>query len=70
MIRYHYFKITFLSVSAGLFTAMLVYGLFDVDFSNKDAIIHLILKSLATAVITGAILGLLNMFFKIDRIKI
>ena len=69
MKRFHYFKITFVSVSAGLFAGIVVYRLFDADFSNKDAMIRMILKSLATAVITGAILGLLNMFFKIDKIQ-
>ena len=65
MNRFFYFKVTFLSITAGLFTGMLVYELFDVDFSNKEALIKLLLKSLSTAIGTGLIMGILNMIFKI-----
>ena len=37
MNRFFYFKVTFLSISAGLFAGALVFGLFDVDFSNSEA---------------------------------
>jgi hypothetical protein len=69
MNKFFYFKVTFLSISAGLFTGMLVYGLFDVDFSNTDSIMKLVLKSLVTAIGTGLILGILNMFFKIGNFQ-
>jgi hypothetical protein len=56
-------------MSAGLFTANLVYGLFDIDFSNTEAITKLVLKSFATATVTGLILGILNMFLKIGNFQ-
>lgn len=67
MNRLFYFKVTFLSISVGLFVGILVYGLFDIDFSNSEALKTLVLKSLATGVGTGFILGILNMFFKIGN---
>ena len=69
MNKYFYFKRTFLSISAGLFTGILIYGLFDIDFSNNTAIIKLIFKSLVVSFIVGAILGLLNMVFKIGNFQ-
>jgi hypothetical protein len=67
MDRLFYFKVTFLSISVGLFVGILVYGLFDIDFSNSEALKTLVLKSLATGVGTGFVLGVLNMFFKIEN---
>lgn len=69
MNRFFYFKVTFLSVTAGLFAGILVFGLFDIDFSNTDAITKLLLKSLVTAIGTGLVLGILNMFFKIGNFQ-
>jgi hypothetical protein len=69
MNRFFYFKVTFLSITAGLFAGILVYGLFDIDFSNSEALKTLLLKSLVTAVGTGFILGILNMFFKIGNFQ-
>ncbi len=60
---------TFLAITAGLFIGMLVYGLFDIDFSNSEAITNLILKSFVTAIGTGLILGILNMFLKIGNFQ-
>ena len=65
MNRFFYFKVTFLSISAGLFSGALVFGLFDVDFSNTEALTKLFLKSFMVAVIIGLLMGLLNMYFKI-----
>lgn len=65
MSKFFYFKVTFLTISAGLFAGTFVYGLFDINFSDTDAIIRLLWKSLATAIGTGLVLGFLNMFFKI-----
>lgn len=67
--RFFYFKQTFLSITVGLFAGILVYGLFDIDFSNSEALKILLLKSLVTAVGTGLILGILNMFFKIGNFQ-
>lgn len=69
MSRFFYFKMTFLSISAGLFTGLLIYGLFDIDFSNKEAWIQLLLKSLVAALLTGLVLGFLNMYFKIGNFQ-
>lgn len=69
MTRFYYFKVTFLSISAGLFSGMVVYGLFDIDFSTKEALIKLIYKSLFTAIGTGLIMGILNMVFKIGNFQ-
>lgn len=60
---------TFISVSAGLFAGILVFGLFDIDFSDGEALKNLLLKSLVIAVGTGLILGILNMFFKIGNFQ-
>jgi len=51
------------------FTGALVFGLFDVDFSNSEALTKLLLKSFMVAVITGLIMGLLNMYFKIGNFQ-
>lgn len=69
MNRLLYFKVTFLSITAGLFAGILVYGLFDLDFSNSEALTKLLLKSFVTAAGTGLILGVLNMFFKIGNFE-
>ena len=64
MKRFDIFKITFLIMSAATFIILVIYGLFklrDADLLNKATIIPMLLKSLGTAVITGAILGLGNM---------
>ena len=65
MKRLYYFKITFLTISAGLFVGTIAYGLFDLDFSKEEAVSKLILKALFKATFTGFILGILNMFFKL-----
>ena len=67
MNKFFYFKVTFLSVSAGLFAGKIVSGLFDISIQNHEAITKLFLKSLVTAVLTGLVLGVLNMFLKIGK---
>jgi xanthosine utilization system XapX-like protein len=69
MNRFFYFKVTFLSISAGLFVGALVYGLFDVDFSNNEALVKLLWRALFMAIGTGLIMGILNMFFKIGNFQ-
>jgi xanthosine utilization system XapX-like protein len=69
MNRFFYFKVTFLSISAGLFVGALVYGLFDVDFSNNEALLKLLWRSLFMAIGTGLTMGILNMFFKIGNFQ-
>lgn len=65
MSRFYFFKISFVTISAGLFVGTIVYGLFDLDLSNKEDIIKLILKALFSAICTGFFLGVLNILFKI-----
>ena len=62
-----YFKITFFVVSASLFVGLFVYGLFDVDFSNSKELSKLFIKSLFTGVVTGLVLGVINMYLKIGN---
>lgn len=69
MTRFFYFKVTFVSISAGLFAGMLVYGLFDIDYSKPGALTTLLMKSFVTAIGTGLIMGLLNMYFKIGNFQ-
>ena len=69
MINLQYFKITFITVAAGLTGGLIAYGLFDVNFNEGSAIGQLIFKSAVLGIITGALLGLLNMFLKIQPIK-
>ena len=69
MNKFFLFKVTFLSTAAGIFAGCLVYGLFDVDFSNSESVIKWLLKSLAIAIGTGLIFGILNAIFKFEVFK-
>jgi hypothetical protein len=60
-----HFKVAFLALSAGLFVGTLVYGLFEVDFSDRDALLKLLMRSLVTGIVSGFVLGLMNMYFKL-----
>lgn len=59
------FKIAFIAVSAGIFVGTVVYGLFEVDFSDREALLKLLLRSLVTGIVSGLVLGLMNMYFKL-----
>lgn len=67
MDKFFYFKVTFLAVTAGLFSGLVVYGLLESGFSDSAKVTSLLLKSLAIAVSVGLLLGLLNMYFKIGN---
>ena len=69
MTKFLYFKVTFIFVSVALFVANLIKGLFEIGFSNTDALTQIVLKSFVIAILTGLILGFLNMFFKIGNFK-
>ena len=60
---------TFLSITAGLFAGLFVYGFFSIDFSNSEYLTKLLLKSFVVAVVAGLILGILDMFFKIGNFQ-
>ena len=65
MNSFKYFKITFLSVGAGLIAASIVIGLFDINLNDWSAIGELLLKSAVKGIVVGALLGLMNMYFKV-----
>jgi H+/Cl- antiporter ClcA len=69
MINLQYFKITFISVAAGLAGGLIVRGLFDINFNDGAAIAHLVFKSVVIGIIIGALLGVLNMFLKVQPFK-
>lgn len=69
MSKLFYFKVTFIFVSVALFVANLIKGLFEIGFSYTDALTQIVLKSFVIAILTGLILGILNMFFKIGNFK-
>jgi xanthosine utilization system XapX-like protein len=69
MTRYFYFKLAFLSITAGLTVGMIVYGLFDINLTNKSEITRLLLKSITCGIAVGLIMGFLNMFLKIGNSK-
>ncbi|HLF53032.1 hypothetical protein [Flavobacterium sp.] len=69
MTKLFYFKITFLSLTAGIFAGSFVYGLFGIDFTKTDLLFKLFLKSLIIGITVGLILGVLNMFFKIGNFQ-
>lgn len=56
----YYFKKTFYFVFTILFTYTLVKGLFEIDYSTKS-IGMLFLKALLSGIVTGALLGFINM---------
>jgi hypothetical protein len=69
MNRFFYFKVTFSAIALGLFAGLLIYGLLDVDFSNRNSVTKWFLKAFLTAIGTGLVLGILNMFFKIGNFQ-
>lgn len=60
--KFYYFKKTFYFVFTILFTYTLVKGLFETDYSTKSVWI-LFLKALLSGVITGTLLGFINMLW-------
>lgn len=62
----YYFKVTFIFVSVALFVANIFKGLFEIGFSNIDELTIMVSKSFVISILTGLILGLLNMFFKVN----
>ncbi|TVQ12050.1 MAG: hypothetical protein EA364_09310 [Balneolaceae bacterium] len=63
------FKVTFLAITAGLTAGLIIKGLFDADLGDMAAIGNLIFKSLIISIAAGAVLGLLNAYFKIGFTK-
>ena len=65
MSKLFFFKVTFLAISVGLFTGMVVFGLFDLNFSDNAAILNLLGKSLFIALVVGLVLGVINMYARV-----
>jgi hypothetical protein len=59
-----HFKVAFLAVSVGFFVGTFVYGLFEVDFSDREALLKLLLRSLVTGIVSGLVFGLFNKYVK------
>ena len=66
MNKFSYFKVAFLSITVFIFITMLIKGLFDIDFSNTNDLFRLLRRSLFASIVVGLLMGLLNMFFKIN----
>lgn len=58
----YYFQKTFYLVFTLAFVFILVRGLFDIDYST-ESLYKLLLTSLLTGLVTGGLLGLINMFW-------
>jgi hypothetical protein len=69
MTNFSYFKVAFLAITAGLTAGLITKGLLDVDFSDMAAIGNLIFKSLIISIVVGAVMGLLNVYFKVGFFK-
>ncbi len=63
------FKTTFCSTTLSIYLGLLVYSLFEIDFSNSISLIELFIKSISTSVSSGLILGVLNAAFSDTLIK-
>ena len=70
---YRIFKITFLSLAAGISVGMFVYFAITAAFSDEhfgfDHYLKLFLKSFAVGIITALILAAINGFFKLFPMK-
>lgn len=64
MSKFNYFKVNFISYSVGITVGFIVYGLFDADFSNTNALMKLVLKSILFGIIIGASVSVTNLIFK------
>ena len=69
MNKFFYFKLAFVFVFVFVFISSLLNGIFDLDFSNNEAITKLFLRSFVKALITAVVLGLLNISFKFGAAK-
>jgi hypothetical protein len=58
----YYFKKTFYFVFTLAFVYILVKGFFDIDYSTQS-LYKLLLTSLIAGLVTGALLGLINMIW-------
>lgn len=63
------FKTTFCSTTLSIYLGLLVYSVFEIDFSSSISLIELLIKSISTSVTSGLILGVLNAAFGNTLIK-
>ncbi len=61
---YYFKRALILAVPIGVF--VIVLGLFEIDFSNMSLILKLFGKGLFVGVFTAIILGIINVFMKVD----
>lgn len=63
--KFYYFKIVFLPILIAFFAGSIIYGFLEFKFEYSiEAVVKLIVKSLAVGFLTGLVLGILNVFFK------
>jgi len=55
----------FIFAAVGITTYLIITGLFDIDFDAPNALGYLLLKSAFVGIVTGAILGVINMYLKL-----
>ncbi|WP_338376701.1 hypothetical protein [uncultured Flavobacterium sp.] len=63
------FKTTFCSTTLSIYLGLLVYSVFEIDFSSSISLIELLIKSISTSFTSGLILGVLNAAFSNTLIK-
>lgn len=69
MSNFSYFKLTFIAIFSGIFIGVIVYQLFDVDFSNNEALVNVLKKAFFVAFFVALFMGILNMIFKVGNFK-
>lgn len=67
---FFHFKLTFIFLATGIFTFMIINGLFTIYiFKENETLLNVVLKAAFVSVVTGLIMGILNMFFQINPFK-
>lgn len=61
---YYFKRALFLAIPIAVFVVVL--GLFEIDYSNLSLILKLILRGIFVGVFTAIILGIINVFTKVD----
>jgi hypothetical protein len=63
---YYFKRAFFFALPIAVF--VIVFGLFDIDFSDVSELLKLFGKGVFVGLITGVILGLINVFAKVDTL--
>ncbi len=64
--RFYYFKIAFLPIGFGLFAGLFIYNLLENFMDGNKPVLEIFVKSLLVGFITALIMGIINMFTKMD----